>query len=160
MSQHGCSAVVVSCMDYRIQSAVMRFASHNFEDGFDYLSMAGGPKRITDVITRSRVMDQLKLAKELHGVRKVLLIGHQDCGAYGGSEAFGELSSEVSRVVADMMTAKQLIKAAFRYEGVEVYLAFMTKNGRSWKSHVIKADVPLDDAVMGILEVDEEQDQY
>ncbi len=75
---HTCQAIVVHCMDYRLQSHINQWLESNFEKGtYDRAVMAGGVYDVYDVIR------QVDIAARLHGISKVILINHEDCGMYG-----------------------------------------------------------------------------
>lgn len=75
---HTCEAIVVHCMDYRLQSFINNWLEANLGKGsYDRAVMAGGVYDVYDVIR------QVDIAARLHGITKVILINHEDCGMYG-----------------------------------------------------------------------------
>ena len=72
---HKCEAIVVHCMDYRLQSYINQWLETNFDKGsYDGGVIAGGVYDVYDVIR------QVDIAARLHGIQKVILINHEDCG--------------------------------------------------------------------------------
>ncbi|MBI2020565.1 hypothetical protein HYS94_04055 [Candidatus Daviesbacteria bacterium] len=78
MNDHTAEALVVSCIDYRLQEAINNWISKNFSPKtFDRVALAGGVKNL------DTIMGQIDIALRLHHIKKVILINHEDCGAYG-----------------------------------------------------------------------------
>ncbi|MBI2330401.1 hypothetical protein HYU94_03345 [Candidatus Daviesbacteria bacterium] len=78
MSDHGCKAVIVTCIDFRFQEYINDWISENFPPKtFDRVAIAGGVFDVT------AVLKQVEISKRLHNIKKVVLINHEDCGAYG-----------------------------------------------------------------------------
>ena len=48
---------------------------------------------------------QIKLSHDLHGISRVILMNHLDCGAYGGRAAFASDEEEYSRHAEDLRSA-------------------------------------------------------
>lgn len=65
-------------MDYRLQSYINQWLESNLAKGcYDRAVMAGGVYDVFDVIR------QVDVAARLHGISRVILINHEDCGMYG-----------------------------------------------------------------------------
>lgn len=78
MSNHTCSAVVISCIDFRFQNYINTWIQQNIgQDNFDRVALAGGVKDF------DAILKQLEISKKLHHINKVVLLNHEDCGAYG-----------------------------------------------------------------------------
>jgi hypothetical protein len=78
MSDHTCEAVVVHCMDFRLQHFLNEWLSRRFGiKNYDRISWAGGVREFAIIQT------QIETSRRLHGVKKAILINHEDCGAYG-----------------------------------------------------------------------------
>lgn len=78
MNTHSCEAVVVTCIDYRLQKAIDNWISENFAPKtFDRVAFTGGVKNL------DTILGQVDIAKRLHHIKKVILINHEGCGAYG-----------------------------------------------------------------------------
>lgn len=75
---HIAEAIVVTCIDFRFQEYINNWIAENFHPKtFDRVAFAGGVKSL-DII-----LGQIDIAKRLHHIKKVVLINHEDCGAYG-----------------------------------------------------------------------------
>lgn len=92
-----CDYLVVSCMDFRIQGHIRSWAEqHLGGKQYDYVSFAGGTKDL------DAILSQVDIAANLHSIKHVYLIHHEDCGAYG------DLGS-LEKHTADLQKAKQFI---------------------------------------------------
>lgn len=106
---HKAEALIVTCIDFRLQEAINQWISQNFSPKtFDRVALAGGVKNL-DII-----MGQIEIAKRLHGIKKVVLINHEDCGAYGD-----EGTEEKHR--DDLHVAKEKIQSKFPDLAVDTY---------------------------------------
>lgn len=78
MNDHSCGAVIVTCIDFRFQEYINRWILENFDSkSFDRVAIAGG------AFDFDYVLKQVEISKRLHHIKKVILINHEDCGAYG-----------------------------------------------------------------------------
>lgn len=78
MSEHNCKALIVTCIDFRFQTFINQWISGNFEaKTYDRVSWAGGVK------DQEGILKQIEISERLHHIHKVVLINHEDCGAYG-----------------------------------------------------------------------------
>ena len=78
MSTHTCNALVVSCIDFRFQKYIHKWLNKNFENKtYDYVGFAGATKNLQIILW------QLDISVRLHKIKHVVLIHHEDCGAYG-----------------------------------------------------------------------------
>lgn len=78
MNDHQAESLVVTCIDFRLQEYINNWISENFKPKtFDRVSLTGGVKNL------DTIMGQIEIAKRLHKIKKVVLINHEDCGAYG-----------------------------------------------------------------------------
>lgn len=108
---HTCKNLIVICMDFRFQSAITDWAeAEGYTKDFDLVSLAGAQKSILDEDTRTTALKQIDLSVDLHGSNQVVLIAHQDCGAYGGSVVFENWEQEREKYIADMEAAEVIIK--------------------------------------------------
>jgi len=108
MSLH-CETLVVHCIDYRLQGFLNKWLESNLPaQSYDRVAIAGG---VNDVFY---VIRQVDVAVRLHSIRKVLLINHEDCGAYGAEGNYGRHKS-------DLQEAERKIKALFPDLDVETF---------------------------------------
>ena len=115
MSKHVTQAIVVHCMDFRLQKSINDWLQGTFGVGeYDRLSVAGS------VFDLDFVMKQVKLSHDLHEIKKVVLINHEDCGAYG-------TQNSPERHADDLRHAAQRIEKEI--PGIEVELYYLHLNG-------------------------------
>jgi len=111
---HRCRALVVTCIDYRLHGELTAFLSDQGldTDGADVLRVAGGVRMlIRPVHMRDRewLMDQLRFAYDVHGVREFHLMNHEDCGVYG-PELEPDPEAELVMHRQDLRSARALVK--------------------------------------------------
>jgi carbonic anhydrase len=65
-------------MDFRLQHFLNDWLTKRFgTSGYDRISWAGGVREF------AIIQSQIEMSRRLHGVKKTILINHEDCGAYG-----------------------------------------------------------------------------
>lgn len=75
---HTCQALIATCIDYRLQDYIVKWIGKNFAPRtYDRVAFAGG------VLNIDTVLKQITIAVNLHHIKKVVLVNHEDCGAYG-----------------------------------------------------------------------------
>ena len=104
-----CDALVVHCMDYRLQKFLNPWILQRFgADNFDIISLAGG------VHDYEMVLKYVQLAVQVHSIKQVVLINHEDCRAYGRDGTY-------KRHKYDLMDAEHKIEALFSDLEVETF---------------------------------------
>ncbi len=112
---HSCEAGIVTCIDFRFQEYINSWISENFRPKtFDRMAIAGG------VFDFDYVLKQLEISKRLHHIKKVVLINHEDCGAYG------EAGTD-EKHAEDLKNAASQIKQ--KYSDLEVQTYYLHLNG-------------------------------
>ena len=110
-------AAVVWCFDNRCNLVLGKFLRRLGIEKSDRIMVAGGAKCLASPDQgdpdREFVLKQIRLSIALHQTRRVVLMLHSDCGAYGGLAAFGD----DARVEAEKQ-AQELRKAAAALRGV------------------------------------------
>jgi len=111
----GCDTLVVHCMDYRLQFPLNEWLAVNLPaNSYDRISIAGGVYDVFDVLR------QVELASRLHEIGRVVLINHEDCGAYG-------LENSDARHEIDLRAAREKINRLFPQLNVD--LIYQCLNG-------------------------------
>ncbi|MFD0914812.1 carbonic anhydrase [Pseudahrensia aquimaris] len=87
-SPHHAEALVLNCMDYRLVDDVTRYMeARGMRDSYDQVILAGAA---IGALTYKRnawgqtFWEHVRLARELHGIRRLIVIDHRDCGACKG----------------------------------------------------------------------------
>ena len=109
MSEQVTDAIIVHCIDFRFQKFLDSWLQQHFGyDHYDRVSLAGG------VLDLASVMRQIEISDRLHKIKKVILINHENCGAYGESSTF-------MRHKEDLEKAENRIENSFSHLEVEIY---------------------------------------
>ena len=125
---HTCNNIFIRCMDYRFQDEMDGWAkAQGLENDYDLVVLAGAQKSILDYDTSATDMKQVELSKKLHESNTVILMAHQDCGAYGGSAAFENWEQEREKYIADLNAAEE--KIVDRFPGTKFRKLILTFDG-------------------------------
>lgn len=124
-------AFIVRCFDNRFWKTFKRFMKHlEFQD-IDPESVAGGAKIFSDPERegdRDFMLRELEKSIRLHGVNRVMLFTHHDCGAYGGLTRFdGDEDKEFIFHVDEHKKAQEEIRKRFPELPIESY--FIDREG-------------------------------
>src|SRR2546430_6812394 len=85
--KYQCDAAIVWCFDNRFELGFRKFLKRIGVVNTDPIKIAGGAKCLASPdheTDREFVLDQIRTSMRLHGTRRVILMLHSDCGAYGG----------------------------------------------------------------------------
>ena len=133
-SGHAAEALVLNCMDYRLVGKATDYLEGiGLAGRYDLVSMAGGALGVmlsTDGAWAKAFWDQLTLARDLHGIRRLIAIDHRDCGAcreFVGSTCSVDAARETEihrKVMTDFA-----VEVERRMPGLEVELLLMDLQG-------------------------------
>ena len=126
-NKHTCETVVLHCIDFRFQQAINGHFDTEFPKNYDLVSIAGGIKELVEEGENSFVLNQIQLSNKLHQPKKIVLVQHEDCGAYGGSEAFKNSEAELAFQKEQLDKAKQTLKEKFPDCVIQKYFAKLSK---------------------------------
>ena len=89
-------ALVICCKDYRYIQATQRFVRRLGIRWYDLKATAGGLRALLDapLVVRRWILKDVLLVHRLHGVKRIIIVQHEDCAGYGGSAAFKDAASE------------------------------------------------------------------
>jgi carbonic anhydrase len=90
--KYHCDAAIIWCFDNRFELAFRKFLKRCGVINSDPIKIAGGAKSLVSPEHEADhhfLLDQIRKSIRLHGTRRVILMLHSDCGAYGGLAAFG-----------------------------------------------------------------------
>lgn len=109
MNIHSCETIIVTCIDFRFQEYLDNWISENFAPKtFDRVAIAGG------VFDFDYVQKQVEISHKLHHIKKVVLINHENCGAYGES-------GTAEKHAEDLRNARSKIQQEFPNLTVDTY---------------------------------------
>jgi len=130
---HQAKALVLSCIDFRFLTAESLFLGRKHLGGeYDWTALAGASLAVTGFPHPSDAeafWDQLDLSYRLHHINKVIVIDHQDCGAYATM-----IDPNLSKhPVRELQVHTEYLNRAYqsirdRYPDIQVELYFATLN--------------------------------
>jgi hypothetical protein len=131
---HQAKALVLSCIDFRFLTAESSFLRlKKLGDEYDLTALAGASLAVTGFPHPSDAeafWDQLDISYRLHHINKVIVIDHQDCGAYA-MMIDADLSKDSARelqVHTDYLNrAYWLIRDRYPQIKIELYFAPLNK---------------------------------
>jgi carbonic anhydrase len=125
---HSCEAVVLTCIDFRFWRETVEFAEQELGiKSFDFPSLPGGAKAIND--SENLAFACVSVPCDLHHVKKIVIVNHEDCGAYGGSEKFnGDTEAEQKFHEGELQKAKDKILEKYPDKEVIILYARLVDN--------------------------------
>ena len=128
------NACVVWCFDDRFYKLLKAFGKQEGFAHIDLVKIAGGAKALASAVgaspDRDFVLNQIKTSARLHGTKRVVLMLHRDCGAYGGSKSFADADAEKAELVKQLHQAQDLVKKELPdVDGLVVDVCFADFNG-------------------------------
>lgn len=133
-SPHPAEALVLNCMDHRLIGAVGDYlAACGLAGRYDQISLAGGAIGVMSDQTApwaATFWAHVRLARELHGVSRLIVIDHRDCGACKAFVA-GDCADERGRERAIHIRAMEALaeEVRAREPGLAVELLLMDLDG-------------------------------
>lgn len=85
--KYQCDAAILWCFDNRFELGFEKFLKRIGIVHSDPIKIAGGAKCLASPELESErefVLEQIRKSMRLHGTKRVILMVHSDCGAYGG----------------------------------------------------------------------------
>jgi len=119
--KHTCKALVLHCIDFRFQEQISEFLEKKFPQSYDRVALAGGVKELLENGERSITLKNLEISSQLHQPKTIVLIQHEDCGAYGGSKAFTTFKEEAEHQKRELQKAAVLLKDHFPQDQIETH---------------------------------------
>ena len=124
-------ACVVWCYDDRFYKLLKKFGKRQDFKNIDLVKIAGGAKALAagsedDVMAtaaRDFVIGQIKASVRLHAAKRIILMLHLDCGAYGGSKSFADTAVEREHYAADLRAARDFVRKEVPAVPVDAYFA-------------------------------------
>ncbi|MCD4760670.1 hypothetical protein K8R42_02110 [bacterium] len=112
LDKHDCPLAVIKCVDFRFRESDQEFVAKGL--GFKDFDLYAWPGSAKDVLKNNGFKvdftDKIvAVSKNLHSVKKLLLLWHWDCGAYGGSKKFISPETEEEQYKKDLQTVKDML---------------------------------------------------
>jgi carbonic anhydrase len=111
-------ACVISCFDARFEQATRKFLKRRGVALYDHVKIPGSVKALAAPeceADRDFVLRMVRTSMRLHQARRILMLGHNECGAYPGAP--------VDAITADMLRAAYYLSATEPGLSVECYFA-------------------------------------
>lgn len=132
---HQCQNLLLRCMDFRLEKSISQWLNgQGLVGDTDIISIPGSCKVLAEDPTSCKagfIMEGIALAHDKHGVKKIILTQHEDCGAYGGQSAFADPAAEKLKLLTDMAKVKDLLLS--RYADLEVSMCWLKLVGDDWQ---------------------------
>jgi carbonic anhydrase len=129
--KYHCDAAIVWCFDNRFELGFRKFLKRIGVVNSDPIKVAGGAKCLASPDHESErefVLQQIRKSIRLHGTRRVILMLHSDCGAYGGLAGFdNDPAAEKLHHRAEFSRAAEQLERAI--PGVEIENYFVDFEG-------------------------------
>ena len=139
-------AAILWCFDNRFELSFRKFLKRAAVENWDAIKIAGGAKALATpehAAEQEFVLDQIRKSIRLHSTRRVILMVHSDCGAYGGlAGAFGgDAAAEAAHHERELQRAAANLRAAI--PGIEVQGYFVDFEG-VWDAELsVPEDTPI-----------------
>ena len=87
---HNCEALVLMCIDFRFWQDIQKHLAKNGLKNYDMLAFPGASLGLSSGSNPAQkpLLNAISISQNLHGIKKVVIVDHEDCGAYGGSSSF------------------------------------------------------------------------
>lgn len=133
-THHRIQALLLSCIDYRLVDKVAQYLkARGLHGQYDQINLAGAAIGVlTDSHTAwgQTFWEHVALARQLHGISKVIVIDHRDCGACKlliRSDCADDRDAEYAIHQNEMKTLAEMIHQ--REPGLDVELLLMDLDG-------------------------------
>ena len=125
---HNCQAVVLHCIDFRFSKTLSAYFNKRFPRGYDEISLAGSCKGLlNDEEHKTALLEQFEISHRLHDPEIIVLVQHEDCGAYGGSKNFLDTTAEQKFHREEFQKAEKLLSDNFSKMDIEGYYAKLSQ---------------------------------
>ena len=128
---HHCEAVVLTCIDFRFWRETAEFVEKELGiKSFDFPSLPGAAKALNESASQNDLAWQcLDVPVKLHAAKKIVIVNHADCGAYGGSKKFANSKEEQKFHEGELKKAKTRIIANFPNQEIILVYAKLAGDG-------------------------------
>lgn len=128
---HHCEAALLTCEDFRLHqtknshSCIEKFIESLNVVYCDMVTRGGGVQdlvRPKEAGFRDSIIRDLGVSVNLHKVKAIYLVNHEDCGAYSAMK-FSSKEEEISQHKNDLLAAKEIVKKEFPGVSVKMFFA-------------------------------------
>ena len=123
------TALFIACSDGRVADALAALQEKEGAADADRFLVPGGPLVLTRPGMERRVaLDSVRTQLDLHGIRTIYLVSHQDCPAY--EHSLGGLGFDQQELLArDLRRVKALLENTFATVEVRCFFVPWRENG-------------------------------
>jgi carbonic anhydrase len=123
------TALFIACADGRVAPALAALQEKEGASDADRFLVPGGPLVLTRPGMERRVaLDCVRTQIDLHGIRSIYLVSHQDCAAY--EHSLGGLGFDQQELLArDLRRVKALLENTFADVDVRCFFIPWRENG-------------------------------
>jgi hypothetical protein len=139
--KYHCDAAIIWCFDNRFELGFRKFLKRVGVVNSDPIKVAGGAKCLASPDLESErefVLEQIRKSMRLHGTRRVILMLHSDCGAYGGLDGGFHGDAAAERVFHREELRRAAANLARAIPGVEITGYFVDFEG-VWETDLAPA---------------------
>lgn len=132
---HTCDALLLTCMDFRLHPQLAEMLRRDYNISFDQFTAAGAIKNSVSPEKKEDadfVLRQIEKSIKLHQIKKIILVNHTDCGAYGGSKAFESPTIELARHKEDLNKASKIVRENFPQLEIDCFVAILKLAEEKW----------------------------
>tara|TARA_Y100001958_G_C21020070_1_gene396938 strand:- start:266 stop:679 length:414 start_codon:yes stop_codon:yes gene_type:complete len=132
------NAMVLSCIDPRFQSITYNFLNKKKLKGkYSFFSIAGGSIGVTSLKLKEwhkTFWQNLEISIKLHGIKKLIVINHQDCGAAKliNTKKFFNMSIEKNIHKNSFEKIRRAFKKKYPSLKIETYLMSLRKQAEKF----------------------------
>ena len=125
------TALFIACADGRAAAALAALQETEGETDADRFLVPGGPLVLTRPGMERRVaLDCVRTQLDLHGIRTIYLVSHQDCSAY--EHSLGGFGFDQQELLArDLRRVKTLLENTFADVEVRSFVIPWRENGEA-----------------------------
>lgn len=120
-------ALIITCTDHLIQKTITNWLEVNGLDNSDRIYMVGGSKDIVKPIeefNKSSILYQIRASVALHTPDRIILIDHQDCGAFVADDTIKPESPDdidLRTHTEFLKEARKILKELYPQVEIETY---------------------------------------
>ena len=114
-------ACVIWCFDARFSRLLEKFIAEKELKNIDLIKIAGGAKvfATAEIETEEEYFrGQIEKSVKLHHTRKIILMVHQNCGAYG--KTFDDVASEENFYKTELENAKKSVETFLASKNLQI----------------------------------------
>ena len=121
-------ALAAYCSDGRFADYVREFLHRLGLTRVDAVAAAGGPVRLLVPDTEANLFEDVKFLIEAHGLQRVVLIPHEDCGHYTHRLGLEGVTAD-ARQIEHLHAAARRLRESTSVERIDLYFLRLTDTG-------------------------------